>query len=317
MTNPPSILEIAGNANRPLWSVMIPTYNCANYLRQTLESVLAQDPGLDQMQIEVVDDCSTKDDPEAVVRDVGKGRVQFHRKPQNEGATANFNTCIQRSRGKLVHILHGDDFVERTFYNKTASCFDEHPTCSAVINRVFVVDEAGALENLSPRVKSLEVPCNDVRELLLSNPLRTPGVVVRRAFYESHGGFMPTLVHTADWEMWVRVIKRGAGMVINQPLSSYRMFPSNDTSRLMKTGENLLDYMRLANSLERLAPDVFSRHDFFQMVADTAYHQAQRYVSMGDREAAKANLNIWRQVASPKTKIRAWLGAFKTSFRRR
>ena len=43
---------------RPLWSVMIPTFHCARFLRQTLESVLSQDPGPDVMQIEIVDDCS-------------------------------------------------------------------------------------------------------------------------------------------------------------------------------------------------------------------------------------------------------------------
>ena len=47
------------DVGRPVWSVMIPTYNCARYLRETLASVLAQDPGPDQMQIEVIDDCST------------------------------------------------------------------------------------------------------------------------------------------------------------------------------------------------------------------------------------------------------------------
>ena len=66
-STPPPISPVAEGLHRPLWSVMIPTFNCAKYLRQTLESVLVQDPGTEQMQIEVVDDCSTKDDPEAVV----------------------------------------------------------------------------------------------------------------------------------------------------------------------------------------------------------------------------------------------------------
>ena len=60
--------------HRPTWSVMIPTYNCAALLRETLKGVLAQDPGPERMQIEVIDDASTKDDPEAVVREQGRPR---------------------------------------------------------------------------------------------------------------------------------------------------------------------------------------------------------------------------------------------------
>ena len=62
---------------RPLWTVVIPTYNCANYLKETLASVLAQDPGEAIMEIIVVDDYSTKDDPEAIVKEYGQGRVQI------------------------------------------------------------------------------------------------------------------------------------------------------------------------------------------------------------------------------------------------
>ena len=64
----PAVLTMPG-------SVMIPTYNCATFLRTTLESVLAQDPGPEQMQIEVVDDHSTEDDPAVVVRALGAGRA--------------------------------------------------------------------------------------------------------------------------------------------------------------------------------------------------------------------------------------------------
>ena len=65
---------------------MIPTYNCAGYLRETLASVLAQGPGPDQMQIEVVDDCST-DDPQAIVDELAPTRVSFHQQPENRGHT--------------------------------------------------------------------------------------------------------------------------------------------------------------------------------------------------------------------------------------
>ena len=62
---PPKIEALPENEKRPLWSVMIPTYNCTQYLRHTLESVLAQALPQDEMQIEVVDDFSTDADVEA------------------------------------------------------------------------------------------------------------------------------------------------------------------------------------------------------------------------------------------------------------
>ena len=79
---PRRFAPLADAKDRPLWSVMIPTYNCAGYLRETLACVLAQDPGPDQMQIEVVDDCST-DDPQAIVDELAPDRVSFHRQPEN------------------------------------------------------------------------------------------------------------------------------------------------------------------------------------------------------------------------------------------
>ena len=78
-----------------MWSVMIPTFNCAPFLGETLRSVLAQDPGPAEMQICVVDDGSTKDDPETVVGEIGRGRVAFVRNAVNLGATRNFNRCIE------------------------------------------------------------------------------------------------------------------------------------------------------------------------------------------------------------------------------
>lgn len=56
--SPPTVLPVSTDVQRPLWSVMIPSYNCAKYITKALESVLMQDPGKDKMQIEVVDDCS-------------------------------------------------------------------------------------------------------------------------------------------------------------------------------------------------------------------------------------------------------------------
>jgi glycosyltransferase involved in cell wall biosynthesis len=311
---PPVIAPVPEGVHRPLWSVMIPTFNCAKYLRQTLESVLAQDPGVEQMQIEVVDDCSTKDDPETVVREVGKGRVAFYRKPKNEGAIPNFNTCIERSRGHLVHILHGDDYVLPGFYTKIADTAKNHRDVSAFFARCQVVDEDGALDYISGRIPQLTQPSRVPGDLLYSNDLLTPGVVLRRSFYEARGGFLFCLVHVADWEMWIRAIHQGGGLWFNELLAAYRFFPSNDTGRLARTAENLRDYLRLANIFESHFDD-FDLARFRALVAQRAREQEWRFTGAGDKDAASSNHELWRELTPWRQRLKQELRSAVSSLR--
>lgn len=69
---PPEISVLPQHVSRPLWSVMIPVYNCSKYLAENIRSVLAQDPGPELMQIEIVDDFSTDADVESWFWKLGK-----------------------------------------------------------------------------------------------------------------------------------------------------------------------------------------------------------------------------------------------------
>ncbi len=269
---------------------MIPTYNCATYLRQTLESVLLQAPGADQMQIEVVDDCSTKDDPERVVREIGGGRVNFFRKANNGGAISNFNTCIERSTGQLIHILHGDDYLLPGFYSKLEPLAS--PSVALIATRCFFVDEESHLTGITSRLQNLEVPSNDISGFHLGTPLQFAGVVVRRSFYEQYGGFATDLVHTADWEMWSRAICFGKGTVIPHVGAAYRIFSGNDTARLMRTAENLRDRERIAKILMQRDPK-FQAADFTRKLIQMAKRQELQFRRLGDQEAVAANRSFW------------------------
>jgi glycosyltransferase involved in cell wall biosynthesis len=306
LSRPPVIARVPDGTARPLWSVMIPTYNCANFLRETLQSVLAQAPDATTMQIEVVDDCSTRDDPTAVVQELGQGRVSFFRQPANVGATANFNTCIARARGELVHILHGDDLVEPTFYSEIGAASARHTSLALFACRSFVINGDGSLEQLSPRYASLETPTHDARALWYDNYLPTPGVVVRRRFYEEHHGFRTDLCHVADWEMWWRAITFGGGLHLNRPLARYRMFGGNDTSRLARSAENLRDYLRLGDLIAPADPQFDPGH-FRATVARRALEQSLGFASIGDRPAAIANIKLWWELATWKLRVKALL----------
>jgi len=127
---------------------MVPAWNCGHYLEQILRSVLEQDQGPDLMQLEVVDD-SSDDDPEAVVARF-EGRVEYFRQPKNVGVVRNLNTCLERSRGELVHLLHGDDAVVDGFYRKLGEPFDRHTELGAAFCRYMAMDSAGRRTTISP-----------------------------------------------------------------------------------------------------------------------------------------------------------------------
>src|SRR5206468_12430273 len=95
---PPAIRVSPVDGSRPFWSVMIPTFNPrADYLEETLHSILEQDPGPEQMQIEVIDDHSTDDLAAQIVARIGGGRVSFHVVAQNRGLAGTLNRCIARA----------------------------------------------------------------------------------------------------------------------------------------------------------------------------------------------------------------------------
>ncbi len=238
----PAIPPVPPGLSRPFWSVMIPVYNCAHYLRATLASVLSQIPPDEPMQIEVIDDCSTRDDPAAVVAECGGGRVAYFRQPSNVGPQANFTTCIVRARGQWVHILHGDDMVAPGFYQAFQRAARNEPGIGAAFCRTINVDGDGAWIDLSaPEGKTPGIQNQLIDRLAVENRIMFPSIVVKRETYEALGGFHPALFHSADWDMWKRVALAVPVWYEPTPLAMYRLHAQSDTSSLMRTGANIAD----------------------------------------------------------------------------
>jgi len=225
---------------RPLWSVMIPTYNGTQYLEQTLRSVLDQDPGSDRMQIEVIDDCSTEDDPATLVKEIGQGRISFFRQSQNVGQIENWNTCIQRAQGHWVQILHQDDIVLPGFYQRLQEATTADTSIGAAFCRHIYMDEEGHWQGLSGiERKTPGVLENWLENIAVVQLIQFPSIVVKRSTYEQLGGFCPQAYSASDWEMWKRIAAHYAIWYEPQPLACFRLHSASESSRLIRTGDNI------------------------------------------------------------------------------
>jgi len=299
-SSPPPVARLI-DGERPLWSVMIPTYNCTNYLRQTLESVLAQDPGPGKMQIEVVDDCSTDGDPMALVEEIGKGRIGFFRQEKNMGSLRNFETCLNRSRGHLVHLLHGDDQILDGFYNEIKSLYDAFPEIGAAFTRYSYIDHNGVIT--PPGKKLLEEPGiikDFLGQIAQRQMLQAVSIVVRRDVYEHLGSFF-AVHYGEDWEMWIRIAAHYPVAYSPNCHAAYRGGQGHTesiTSNFLKTGQNIRDITKVIEivqdylppenrkELKRLAKMHYSRayakasHQIYLHNPQTAFVQANGALKM-------------------------------------
>lgn len=235
----PEIEEIADLDHRPLWSVMIPTYNGTLYLEETLRSVLSQDPGVDKMQIEVIDDCSTADNPEELVYRVGQGRISFTRQSENLGQIKTWNNCIRRAQGHWVQILHQDDVVLPGFYDHLEKA-TTNGSVGAAFCRHVTFDEDGHWQIISDvERKTAGILENWLKVIGTSQRIQFASIVVKRSTYEQVGGFCPQAFSASDWEMWKRIATHTDIWFEPQILACFRKHQASETSRLARTASNI------------------------------------------------------------------------------
>jgi glycosyltransferase involved in cell wall biosynthesis len=257
----PAIDSISSEAHRPFWSVMIPTYNRRDYLERVLRSIISQDPGPEEMQIEVVDDCSPDVDMQEVINELAPGRISLYRQPQNVGLSLNWNTCIQRARGRYIHIMHDDDMVMPTFYSEYRRFLEQEPQTVLLFSRAVAVGEHDEWLSLmepppawDPAQRSgiLE---NALCELVKRDFIVCPTAVVARSAYEQVGGFALNQFYTLDWEMWLRLAAFGQVGYIHEPLFQYRVHGDTETYRLAVTGRNIEEIVGTAERGVKMLPE--------------------------------------------------------------
>ncbi len=247
-----TIPPLGDDSPRPLWSVMIPVYNAAADLRRSLGSVLSQAPDPSVMQIEVVDDHSTRDDPEAMVAEISAGRATFYRHPENIGHSRNFNSCITRARGHIVHILHADDAVADGFYSAMSPLFETAPQVGAAFCHHAIVDGEGSIKWDIPLERETPGVIEDWLDIIAaSQRIQAPSIAVRREVYEQLGGFDDRITTCGeDWEMWVRIAMHYSVAYHPELLAFYTDSADSLTKRSIRSGQNIRD-LRMASRLCR------------------------------------------------------------------
>jgi glycosyltransferase involved in cell wall biosynthesis len=211
----------------PAFSVVVPTFNRADWIVSTIESVLAQD--LHDFELLIVDDGST-DDTESKVRGIRDERIRYHKKSNGErGAARNFGSAL--ARGAYVNFVDSDDLLYR-HHLAAAERFIRERGQPEVFHLGYDIKEAGG--KLLRRIDRLPERIN--RDIILGNCLSCNGVFLRRDIASAHPFNEDVeLSSSEDYELWLRLASRYPLWCENTVTSAVFDHPARSVARGEKT----------------------------------------------------------------------------------
>jgi glycosyltransferase involved in cell wall biosynthesis len=203
----------------PLISVVVPTYNRAALIGETIHSILAQ--SFHNFELLVVSDGST-DHTETVVTSYRDPRIRLVKQSNSGGPARPRNTGVENSRGKYVAFCDDDDLWMPEKLEKQVGLMEQQPNTGLCFTRGVTF---GDVDFFSKWTFKNGNRTNHFRSLLYGNFIANSSVLVRRSVLAEVGAFnTEKFLHgVEDYEMWLRIAYRHKLAWLNEPLIKYRI----------------------------------------------------------------------------------------------
>lgn len=200
--------------NQPLVSVLMPVYNCENYILEAVESILQQT--YSNFELLLIDDCST-DATVDKIKSLNDDRIQLIIKPKNSGYTNSLNYGLQIAKGKYIARMDGDDISLPTRFEKQVAFLEANEdvvvcgTNFSIIGNNYVVKFPENHEYI--KIGLLE-------ECKIAHPT----VMLRKSILELHQITYDKLMEPAeDYDLWVQLLVFGKLHNLQESLLQYRV----------------------------------------------------------------------------------------------
>lgn len=254
----------------PTCTIVMPTYNQAQYIDRAVMSLLAQD--VTDFELIIVNDGST-DGTAAYLAGLSDPRVRVLHQ-ENRGTTATINRGMRAARGQFVTWVSSDNLHPRWFLSAFLAAFDRFPQAAFAYSSFYVIDADDAV------VDFVDFNRLFLRDLMLGDNFGgVAGFMYRRHCHDEVGYYDESVDLSSDTEMWTRLLKHYDDVYVVEPTCFFRTHASaNSTAR---AGEFAGEFQ---HSLARHAQELFGA-DVFPL--DRLYRQAG--ADRGRRFAALLN----------------------------
>ncbi len=235
--------------SNPLVSILIPTYNRANYLCWAIDSALAQT--YRNIEIIVHDDASTDDTPQILTKYRSNPRIRLIRTRTNHSMIGGWNYIQSKAKGEYIKFLGSDDLLEPNCVSELIRAMTRYPQASLITSRRKFIDQDGKIvKTLGFGHKDMVVDGPEHAHWILTsireNKIGEPAAVLYRTkLVKQAGGFDPTFSQFADFEYWLRLLQFGDLVYVHKSLCSFRSHESSNTSAAVRDGRFITEIFEL------------------------------------------------------------------------
>jgi len=244
----------------PLVSICIPTYNSERYLRESLESIVAQT--YKNYEVIVSDNASTDGTLAILDEYVQKYGFQLHRNRENIGAHANFNKLISLAKGEYVAIYHSDDVYDKTIVEELVKVLNGDDSIGIVGSMGNIINDESVCfgsQNLPKHIKKLNKVKYNFDEALSALVKRgwffvSASIMARKKIYDDLGMFPITEYKSAgDYELWLRIARVYNVGIVDKKLINYRAHAGQATELLIRKNTDIADIVLVLREYKEYA----------------------------------------------------------------
>ncbi len=216
----------------PSVSILMSIHNGLPYLKETVESVLAQT--LVDFEFLIVDDAST-DGTLAFLESLDDPRIRIIKHPTKQGLAKGLNEMAREAGGRFIARMDADDISEPTRLEKQVAFLESHPDVGVLGTAAVMIDKDGKrLRDYPVLTEHLTIKWR----ALFANPLAHPSVMLRREILLANP-YDESYPNSQDYELWSRLLfDKGIRFAnLDEKLLRYRIHHSSTTSSKQKNAE--------------------------------------------------------------------------------
>ncbi|MDF2633458.1 MAG: glycosyl transferase family 2 [Pelosinus sp.] len=223
---------------KPLVTVLMPVYNGERYLREAMDSIIAQT--FYDFEFLIIDDGST-DNTSDIIHSYRDGRIRVIKNDINSGLVSALNKGIENAQGQYIARMDSDDISMPGRLFKQVLFMEGHPEIGVCGSWVNTIGEwyQGQLWELSTEPE--EIKCR----LLFCTTLSHPSVMVRKKVLETSGlRYDGAYKHAEDYKLWMELAKVTLLANIPEPLVQYRFNQNQVSSKYSHEQMAVIDRIR-------------------------------------------------------------------------